>query len=173
MQMLATQRLMKRDIMQRINLKLLYTSLAVALICQMLPWSGLALLIRPDFVLLTVIFWVLRVPKVCNIGTAWFAGLVIDLISGDVFGQNAMAYAITAFFAVIYQRRLILFTVWQQTTYVFLLLVLNQTTLSLLKLMSGGEFPGWIYFAPCITGIIIWLFIAFTNYGLHAHPNKN
>jgi rod shape-determining protein MreD len=159
--------------MQRINLKLFYTSFLVALVCQMLPWSGLALLIRPDFVLLTVIFWILRVPKLCNIGTAWFAGLVIDLISGNVFGQNGMAYALTAFFAVIYQRRLILFTVWQQTAYVFFLLILNQTTLFILKLMSGGEFPGWIYFASCISGIVIWQLIAFTRFGIHAHSSKS
>ena len=102
--------------------RMLYISLLAAIMLQLLPWSGVWVQIKPDFVLLVLLYWMLRAPHLCNIGTAWFAGLMIDLVNGDLFGQNALAYALTAFIAVVYQKRLILFTVSQQSGYVFLLL---------------------------------------------------
>jgi rod shape-determining protein MreD len=159
--------------MQHIKVPLLYLSLALALLCQLLPWSGLGIFLHPDFVLLALIYWLLRAPNVCNIGTAWLAGLVIDLASGGLFGQNALAYALTAFFAITYQRRLILFTAAQQFAYVFLLLTLNQTTLFVFKLLAGGENPGWIYFLPCISGMIVWQLFTFSRFGIHVQSHKN
>lgn len=142
-----------------IKRRMIYASLLMALVLQLFPWSGSGLYLRPDFVLLALLFWMLRAPQYCNIGLAWVAGLAIDLASGSLFGQNALAYAITAFFAIVYQRRLILFTDLQQTSYVFLLLLINQFTLFLLKLFAGAESPGYYYFLSCITGILLWHFV--------------
>lgn len=144
----------------------------LALICQLLPWDGLGLQIRPDFLLLVVLYWLLRAPHLCNIGTAWFAGLAIDLASGGLFGQNALAYAFTAFFAISYQRRLALFNIWQQTAYVFFLLLLTQTTLMLLKLFGGSEVLGWSYYWHSISGIVLWQLIIFSRL-VEAPPHKN
>ena len=74
------------------NFKTVYISLLAALICLLVPWSGLALKARPDFLLLVVIFWLIRAPNLCNIGTAWLVGLIADLASGGIFGQYALAY---------------------------------------------------------------------------------
>jgi rod shape-determining protein MreD len=138
------------------NLKIIYFSLLLAFICLLFPWSGFALKLRPDFLLLTIIFWLIRAPNLCNIGTAWFAGLFVDLASGGLFGQYALAYTITAFFAVVYQKRLVLFNHTQQLLYVFVLLMVSQFTLLVLKAFSGVQLPGWSYFLPSFTGIILW-----------------
>ncbi len=145
----------------------------LALLCQLLPWAGFGLIVRPDFMLLVVLYWLLRAPRLCNIGTAWAAGLAVDLASGGIFGQNAMAYALTAYFAVLYQRRLVLFNIWQQASYVFALLLLAQTTLLVLKLFAGGEAPGWDYFLPSISGILLWQLVIFSGIGVDAPPHKN
>ncbi len=145
----------------------------LALLCQLLPWAGFGLIVRPDFMLLVVLYWLLRAPRLCNIGTAWAAGLAVDLASGGIFGQNAMAYALTAYFAVLYQRRLALFNIWQQASYVFALLLLAQITLLVLKLFAGGEAPGWDYFLPSISGILLRQLVIFSGIGVDAPPHKN
>lgn len=134
-----------------------YVSLLGGLLLHMLPWSGLLLLAKPDFVLLLLIFWLLRAPFLCNIGTAWLAGLIMDVANGGLLGQTALAYALTAFIAITYQRRLTLFNIWQQAGYVFGLLCLTQLVMLVLKLFAGGISPGWVYFLPCVTGIALWL----------------
>lgn len=142
--------------MRSIKLQNVYLSLLVAFLALLLPWSESALQIRPDFVLLVIIFWLIRAPQLCNVGTAWFVGLFVDLATGGVFGQYALAYTVTAYFAVIYQRRLVLFNGMQQAFYVFLLLIISQLTLLLLKIFSGAEAFGWQYFLPSFTGILLW-----------------
>lgn len=142
--------------MQPSKLKSLYLSLVLAFIFLLLPWSGFALKIRPDFILLVIIFWLIRAPNLCNVGTAWFLGLFVDLATGGIFGQYALAYTITAFFAVTYQRRLVLFNHTQQLFYVFLLLIISQVIMLILKTFSGADTLGWSYFLPSFTGVLLW-----------------
>ena len=153
--------------------KSIYLSLLIAFVCMLFPWSGLALTLRPDFMLLVILFWLLRAPNQCSVGTAWFMGLWIDLATGGIFGQYALAYTITTFFAVIYQRRLVLFSSTQQLVYVFSLLFLSQLILLILKTFAGKEFMGWSYFLPSITGVLVWqLVVTFgLNTGRHSHSN--
>jgi rod shape-determining protein MreD len=155
------------------KLKSIYLSLLAAFICMLFPWSGLALSLRPDFMLLVILFWLLRAPNQCSVGTAWFMGLWVDLATGGIFGQYALAYTITTFFAVIYQRRLVLFSSTQQLVYVFSLLFLSQLILLVLKTFAGKEFLGWSYFLPSITGVLLWqLAVTFgLNTGRHSHGN--
>ncbi len=142
--------------MHRIKRQSVYVSLLIAYICILFPWSGFALSLRPDFMLLVILFWLLRAPNLCNVGTAWLMGLFMDLAMGGIFGQYALAYTVTAFFAVIYQRRLVLFSRTQQLLYVFSLLLLSQLILLILKAFGGAEFSGWTYFIPSFSGVILW-----------------
>ena len=124
------------------------------------------LTIRPDFLLLVIIFWLIRAPSVCNVGTAWFAGLLMDLATGGIFGQYALAYTMTAFFAVMYQRRLVLFSGTQQLAYLTLLLLTSQISLLILKIFAGMQFIGWAYFLPSVSGVLLWRVAVF--FGLNA-----
>ena len=142
--------------MHSIKLRSVYISLLVAYICILFPWSGPALSLRPDFMLLVILFWLLRAPNLCNVGTAWIMGLFMDLAMGGIFGQYALAYTVTAFFAVIYQHRLVLFNKMQQLLYVFSLLMLSQLILLILKAFAGAEFLGWYYFIPSFSGAMLW-----------------
>jgi len=159
--------------MRNNKLKSIYLSLLAAFIFMLFPWSGLALTLRPDFMLLVIIFWLLRAPNQCSVGTAWFMGLWIDLATGGIFGQYALAYTITTFIAVIYQRRLVLFSSTQQLVYVFSLLLVSQLIILILKTFAGNEFTGWSYFMPSLTGALLWQ-LAVTlglNTGRHSRGN--
>lgn len=138
-------------------------SLAVAFLLYLLPWAGFGLMLRPDFVLLVLIYWLLRTPHLCNIGTAWLMGMLVDLASGDLFGQHALAYVVVAYFALYYQKRATLFNHWQQAGYVFMLLLVSQVTLLVLKLFGGADLPGWGYFLPSVTGVLLWHLVIYSR----------
>lgn len=149
--------------MRPATLKDIYLSLLLAFIAYLLPWSGYGLTLRPDFVLVVLLFWLVRAPQLCNVGTAWLMGLAVDLASGSMLGQSALAYALSAFGAVQYQRRLVLFTDLQQSVYVLLLLLLSQLVLLLLKLFAGSPLPDWSYFMASLSGLILWQILAISN----------
>ena len=142
--------------MRHTSIVSVYLSLLIALLCQLLPWVGQGVIFRPDFVLVVLIYWLLRAPSLCNVGTAWLAGLLVDLATGSLLGQHALSFTITAFAALSFQRRLVLFNTWQLAAYVMALLVVERMLILLLKLFSGSDNPGWSYFWPIVIGLILW-----------------
>jgi len=149
--------------MRPISASQITLTLLAGFMIYLLPWDGVGMLLRPDFVLLALIYWLIRAPHLCNIGTAWLMGMLMDLSGGDLFGQHALAYVLVAFFAVFYQRRATLFNRWQQASFVFMLLVLGQIVLLVLKLFNGASLPGWSYFLPSVVGILLWQLVIYSK----------
>ncbi len=133
-----------------------YLSLLLALLCQLFPWVGQGIIFRPDFMLVVILYWLLRAPNLCNVGTAWVAGLLVDLATGSLLGQHALSFSIAAFIALSYQRRLVLFNTLQLVGYVAALLTFERVLILLLKLFEGNESHSWHYFWPVITGLLLW-----------------
>ena len=142
--------------MRPANLAMVYLSLLLAVLCQLFPWVGQGVIFRPDFMLVVLIYWLFRAPNLCNVGTAWFVGLLVDLATGSLLGQHALTFTITAFIGLSYQRRLVLFNAWQLTAYVLALLVFERVAILLLKLFAGNDSPGWHYFWPIVTSMLLW-----------------
>jgi rod shape-determining protein MreD len=142
--------------MRHTNIVSIYFTLLIALLCQLFPWVGQGVIFRPDFMLVVLLYWLLRAPSLCSIGTAWAAGLLVDLATGSLLGQHALSFTITAFVALSYQRRLVLFNTVQLAGYVIGLLILARMLMLLLKLFAGSENPGWHYLWPILTGLILW-----------------
>jgi rod shape-determining protein MreD len=145
-----------QELLKPASVQFMAFSLLSALMLNLLPWSGLALLLRPDFVALTLIFWSIREPHRMGIGVAWLAGLMMDVADGVLFGQNALAYSLAVFIAIVLHRRILMFTPWQQTFYALLLLFLLQTMTLLIRLSTGAQFIGMGYFAASVTGALLW-----------------
>lgn len=133
-----------------------YLSFFIAYLLLFLPWSEQANQYKPDFVLLALIFWLIRAPHICNISTAWVLGLLVDLATGGVLGQHALAYTFSAYVTVLYQRRLILFSHFHLFWTVLMLLLISQVVLLVLRMFAGMPFVGWEYFAPSLSGVVLW-----------------
>ncbi len=142
--------------MRHTSLISVYLSLLLALLCQLFPWAGQGVIFRPDFMLVVILYWLLRAPNLCNVGTAWVAGLLVDLATGSLLGQHALSFSIAAFIALSYQRRLVLFNTLQLVGYVAALLTFERILILLLKLFEGNESPSWHYFWPVISGLLLW-----------------
>lgn len=131
-------------------------TLFVALMLNLLPWQGSALLLRPDFVLLLLIFWAVHQPLRIGMAAAWSLGLVMDVADGALLGQYALAYSIAVFFTLVLHRRIGAFGLWPQALHIFSLLLVSQILVLLTHLLSGAAFIGWGYFLASITGTLLW-----------------
>ncbi|OZA06721.1 MAG: rod shape-determining protein MreD [Methylophilaceae bacterium 17-44-8] len=142
--------------MRPVNITTVLLTLIVALTFQLYPWSGQGVILRPDFLFVVTLYWVIRAPHLINVGLAWFAGLIVDLSTGSLMGQHALAFGFAAFLALLYQRRLVLFNRLQLTVYVFALFIAERAIVLMLKLFADNENPGFSYFWPVITSLILW-----------------
>jgi rod shape-determining protein MreD len=150
----------------------IYGSLLLGLLLTLLPWAGFGLTLRPDFVLLVLLYWLIRAPHSCNVGVAWMMGIVMDLTDGSLFGQHALAYIVAAFLAVLYQRRVTLFNRLQQAGFVFALLIIAQVVLLIMKLFGGHQPFGWAYFLPSVSGILLWQLIIYSKIKVSGDENR-
>ena len=131
-------------------------TLVVGFLGNLLPLSGVALALRPDFLALVLLYWCIREPRMISVGIAWCLGLLMDVGDGTVLGQHALAYAVLAYAAEYFRRRVLRFPLWQQAAQVAVLLLLCAGLVLLVRVMGGAPLPRWTYAVGPLTGALLW-----------------
>jgi hypothetical protein len=72
----------------------------VALTLMMMPLPEWAEAARPQWLIMAVIYWCIALPDRVGVIIAWMIGLVLDVATGSLLGQNALAFGIVAFLAI-------------------------------------------------------------------------
>lgn len=136
------------------NTFILLTVLA-ALFLNGLPWAGIWLMLRPDFVALVLLYWCMHKPWRFGIGLSWAVGIFADVADASLFGQHALAYTLLAFGGVVMHHRLQMFELRQQTIQVFGILVVAYSVYALVHWQVNG-YVAWLYFLGCLTSTLLW-----------------
>ena len=131
-------------------------TVGVALAANLSPLSGVALALRPDFVALVLLYWCIQEPRYIGVGVAWGVGLLMDVGDATLFGQHALAYALLAYAAEYFRRRVLRFSLWQQAAQVAVLLSLCAGLVLLVRYVGGAPLPRWTYAVPPLVGALLW-----------------
>lgn len=138
-------------------------TLLVAFLLKQIPWQGWALLFRPDFVLVMLLFWAQRRQNGISFGLAFALGLVTDVQDGVVLGQHALAYCAGVFLVQHFRRRLAMFTLRYQAMQMFPLLLLTDVVALVAGWISTRTpQPGWVL-ATALTGTLLWWAVAYAG----------
>lgn len=138
-------------------------SLLLAFLLKQIPWQGWALLLRPDFVLIMLLFWAQRRQDGISFGLAFALGLVTDVQDGVVLGQHALAYCVGVFLVQHFQRRLAMFTLRHQAMQIFPLLLLTEVVALVTGWISTRTPQGGWVIATAITGTLLWWAVAYAG----------
>jgi rod shape-determining protein MreD len=131
-------------------------TLLVGLVANTMPMSGMALTLKPDFLALVLLYWCIQEPRLIGVGVAWCLGLMMDVVDATVFGQHALAYAVLAYGAGHFRRRVLRFPLWQQAAQVAVLLLLSSGLVLLVRIAGGAPPPRWTYIVGSLTGALLW-----------------
>ena len=134
-------------------------SFFVAFMLNMMPLTGWALDVRPDFVAVVLLYWAIQHPRTVGFAPAFFLGLAMDVADGSLFGQHALAYCVLMAAGLTWHRRISLFGLRGQMFHVVGLLLVAQLIVLGVRQAAGSAFPGWWYFLPSISGCLIWPFV--------------
>ena len=121
---------------------LVFASFIAAYLFNSLPWSGWALLARPDLVLVVLVFWAIHQPGSVGQGLAFALGLAMDVDDSMLLGQHALAYVIVTYGAQVLRVRVLAFPILEQTLHVLGLFIGASTVVVLLNLLLGASLPG-------------------------------
>ncbi|MEK9823160.1 MAG: rod shape-determining protein MreD [Gammaproteobacteria bacterium] len=112
--------------------------------------------VRPDWVAMVLIYWILALPHRVGLITAWIAGLGMDVLLGTLLGQHALSYIVIAYVAASLYQRLRMFSVWQQAGVLLAILGLNHLINFWIESLAGlNEWTLW-YLLPAVSGALLW-----------------
>ena len=131
------------------------TFIAAAML-NMMPWTGLAAWLRPDFVALVLLYWIIDQPRLVGFTAAFTLGLLMDVAEGALLGQHALSYSILAYAAIALNRRVRLFSPATQAFHVVPLLIVNDLIVLGVRLLAGADFPGYRYFFGSLVAGAQW-----------------
>lgn len=143
-----------RRILRPVNRLFIVFSLFVALLLNLIPFGRLPGI--PDWVLLVLTFWCIHQPLKVNMGAGFVLGLLMDVVDGSVMGQHALAYVLLAFAASGLSRRILWFPLRQQALHVLPLFLGTQGVMLLVRLVTGDEFPGLLWFLASASSALLW-----------------
>lgn len=111
---------------------------------------------RPELLLLVVIYWSLSAPRIAGLTFGWLCGLAIDVLTGPILGQHALAFLLVAFLTHKFQLRMRIFPIWHQTLTVFMLLALYEFIVFWIDGIIGPAITSWSRWLPVLTSALLW-----------------
>lgn len=136
-----------------------WLTIVVAMALKIIPWPMPVLVAVPDWVLLTLIYWAFAIPETAGVGKAWFVGLLVDVLTGQLLGQYALAYAVSVFFSIKQHKRIRQFPIIQQSLFVCLLLFMAQFFIFWIERINHQAVP-FYFWLPVLTGGLVWPLIS-------------
>jgi len=134
----------------------IFASFVAAFALSALEWAGGWLLLRPDFMLLVLLFWTINEPRSIGQGVAFALGLLMDVGDSMLLGQHALAYVMAVYGAQILRVRILSFGLLEQTLHMLGLFFLASLVMLVLNLLLGAEFPGLGYFVGPVLAALAW-----------------
>ncbi len=146
----------RHEILRPVSNLFIASSVLVALFINALPWEGIWLALRPDFVAVVMLYWCTHKPHRMGIGLSWAVGILSDVNDASLFGQHALSYTVLAFGGVVLSRRIRMFDLREQTTQVFLILLATYSAYAVVQWQVNGQLS-WSYFLGCLTSTLLWI----------------
>lgn len=136
-------------------------SFIVASSLSVYPLNQYLATLRPLFMIMVLIFWLLFQPRYAGVFMAFTVGLIADLLTDSLLGQQAFAAVVMAFIIRLtsfYLKQLNTLSAWMVAT---LSLLVFQSTLWLLQVITQSTFVAQSAFS-LVLSIISWPLVLFT-----------
>lgn len=135
---------------------IIFGTFIISLFLSQLPLPDLLRWARPEWVLLFLVYWVMRAPSRVGLFYAFGLGLLLDLAHGGVTGLNALSLTLVAFLAQLLYRRMRMFPLPQQGIIIALLTGLNQLLHYWMQGLTGTHGDSLLFLLPAVFSGLFW-----------------
>ena len=133
--------------------------IGAAIILQIIPLPHTVTYIRPDLVLLSLVYIALYKPMRVSLLCVWFLGLFIDLLLSTTLGIHAALYCLAVYVVLLFSKHMATWSFSQQATFMAILYLVYVTMLCLLSMLWGGLIFRSGYLFSVIPAVIYWFFL--------------
>jgi rod shape-determining protein MreD len=139
-------------------------SLLVALVLQLFELPYPLAVLRPLWVPLVLVYWVMVIPQPVGLLTAWLTGFLLDVLLGTVLGQHALGLTLVVLVALWLRGWLALFPIWQEAALLTLVWLLYTLLMFWIDGATGHHADAWLRWTPVVTTGLAWpLIVALMN----------
>jgi rod shape-determining protein MreD len=129
---------------------------ALGVLAEILPLPYVLMPFRPYVLAMFLVYWAIETPGRVGYGTAFALGLVADLCSASMLGEQALRLVLVLWIVQRFRARLRFFPLWQQAVAVGMILFVDRVVTALVHLAFGlPQAPTVGLFAPLI-GVALW-----------------
>ena len=133
---------------------------AIALILTVLPMPAYLVLVRPMFLVLTVLYWSIASPRAGGIALGFFSGLMLDVFQVSILGEHALALTFITYVAVREHQKIRSKPAFQQSLIVFAVLVVYETILFGIDGWTHHPITSPLRWTHTLSGAILWAPVA-------------
>ena len=131
-------------------------ALLIAVVLTVLPLPTWFDVLRPGFVVLTVLYYSINLPRTGGIALGFFAGLMLDVFQGPILGQHALALSLVTYIAVREHQRIRSKPPFQQALIAFAFLAVYECVVFAIDGWSGHPVTSSLRWLHTVTGALIW-----------------
>jgi rod shape-determining protein MreD len=111
---------------------------------------------RPQWLALFIVFWTLQLPVRMGLRWAWLFGLLLDGVIGGVLGKHALALTTVAYATEVLRARLLLYTLPQQMTFIFVVTTLYQVQCLWVQSLGGHRTNDLMFLVGSLSSALVW-----------------
>jgi len=134
-------------------------SFIAGLLLTIMPLPLWAKAWRPDWVAMILIYWCIALPQRVGVATGWLVGVIQDVLTDTLLGQHALTLHLIAFISVKSHRRMRISTFWQQSFWIFIMILVSQAVHTWIHAMLGYPPRDWSFLYPAFSSAILWTWI--------------
>lgn len=127
-------------------------TIVFAMLLMILPLPDSLRFLRPEWVLITLIYWAMAVPRLVGVGFAWVVGLLMDVMMGGAIGLLAFSYTLVIYLVLQFHLQLRQYPLWQQALSIMSLILLADV----LIILVTPTMAGWHVWLPAISSTVLW-----------------
>jgi len=144
--------------------KVVWGSILIAWLCQLIALGPTANVYRPFFLLLVSAYWVVFQPRSVSLSVLWVLGLLTDVITGSLLGEHAFALMIALFAVVLVRRTMAMAPLLQQVLVMGIVFYLYAFSMFLIQVMIHHPMPALgFWFSPILSVLVWWAFAVKAN----------
>jgi len=151
---------------------IIWLSVALGLMLNIMPLPLWAENYRPEWVLLFLLVWAFETPHQLGVGTAFIAGILQSIVQDSTLGIASLAMMVPLFFAYRMSPRSAQFPLWQLAALVALLLALYELLSFWLTGFIGEPQSLRRLAASTLSGACIWPLLYFIARDLRARIGR-
>ena len=128
----------------------------IAIVLQLVPVNGYLAYLKPNFLLLMNLGWIIFLPHKFGVMFGALNGLIFDLISGVPIGINMISFTLLSTIIIYLSGWLSYFSLNQRTVFIFFVVVLFELLVSTFYLAIEIPIDIAHIFLISITSLVLW-----------------